>query len=1853
MKQTWTRRGRTLAVVALGVLNGLAIMPSTPAGAAAAVAEEAGAGGVQPCSLRPARTKPASEFASCVTVGATLNRAPALGETAILTVDVEAQYDRPGATVEVDIPDTLEVVDELGGWQRSEANAPFGAGRLARVTTNVDLAKALRRDYRLRVRAVKAGPGQIVARATAPGAAGEDGGADTADVTVGAPGESSTLSLPHDPSGEAVPPPPGTPPATTDPSSPEPAVDRFGRVVQPAVGDGTQPAAAPGGACVTGVWQYVSSSGASRPSRNFRVEVWDDDSGPDDLMYTGLTSATDGSYTFCVESSDFDEGGNVDLFVNFSAENNLWKVTDYANVRYNWSTGTASNVSGTHSFGTLQPGSSLGMTAVQQFDNAHDAWSWTPRSAQGCWDKLDSTCRQLVIRWDTTGSAHCCEMHPDTNEVHMGGTQANERSVVVHEIGHWVMDEVYDDYYPPSNCPSHDIPTTSNTVCAWTEGFAEWYPAMVFGDPTYHYGNGTGLTRDLEGNTWSTSGWNLGDAVEGRVAAALIDLSDYTNESPWDRFGEGAPGNVWETFVNNRTDTFAQFWQQRANAGYNTADTGGNGGVYQSTIDYSFRDPLTPYAELSRPQPQGSTNRHAYSYPAPSNYWSAVATRPTAPSDTNLYLFSDLALTTQLKSSIRSGSVVDFVAVDSNVRSLQTYYPQVRDAAGNDGYGIELAAASQQLPAGRTDLYMGGGDIVHVRDVSLPAGVPVTIRLAPANTIDADIYLMESNASTNVVSLVEAVASSANDGAGAVEQISYTPPAGANTWHGLVVVNKGGAGWTTIDHHNWTLTSQSTGTGTGYVSSTPTGINSCSGTCSAGFGHNHVVTLSASAAGGSAFAGWGGACAAAGTNSQCNVTMDASKSVTATFNGLQRSLTVNKTGNGAASGLVTSDPSGISCGNVCTATYTNGVAVTLFAQSQPGVTFRGWGVSDCPGTGTCNLSMNANKTVNPEFTINTYTLSVNKQGSGPGGGTVTSDPAGISCGATCSAVYNTGTNVTLYASTATGYTFTGWGVSDCPGTGPCTLTMSGNKTVSPTFNIRTYVLTVTKQGNGSGTVTSSPGGISCGATCSATYNHGTNVTLTATAAAGSTFTGWGVSDCPGTGTCTLPMTATKGVQPTFTLGAQTLSVAKTGPGTGTVSSNPAGISCGATCSAGFPAGTQVTLTAAPSANSIFTGWSGDCSGTSPCVVTMSAARNVVADFAIRVHVLSVAKSGAGTGTVTSSPAGISCGASCSAAYNDGTNVVLTAAPAQGSTFSGWSGACTGTGTCTVSMTAARSVTATFGLGPQTLTVNKQGAGAGTVTSNPAGISCGATCSASFPGGSSVTLTASPSAGSVFTGWGSGLCAGTGPCTISMTAARSVNPTFDPPGPSTVAISNAWLTEPPSVNANMTYTVTRGGDLSAAASVGVSALTTGSATAGGDFVGFNATTVSFAAGESAKTVTVGVKPDAAHEFPETVLLKLSGPVGVSIVDDLGEGTIFDGDNGVASSLSVRDVTVSEGAGNAVVTIVRTGDTTEVAALYASTATGSNAGFARAGAGSDYTALTSTFVRFLAGETTKTVTVPIAADSSDEANEQLVVNLRLPSRTWLADTRAVVTIIDDDGAANTSTPLTFVSISDARVLEGDSGTQVVPLTLTRSGATTGVSSVSVATSTATSATPNDFDALGPTTVSFAVGETTKTVNITVRGDTLPEAMEIVPVTLTSPSNTALADNLGQVVIADQDAGSAAAISIGDAAVIEGDSGTTLMRFTVTRTGATTENVQVYAATAKVGGAGFTPATGGTDYVDVATTKITFLAGETTKTFVVTVNGDTTDTADEQFVVALSSPLRAAIADNVGLGVIVNDD
>lgn len=155
-----------------------------------------------------------------------------------------------------------------------------------------------------------------------------------------------------------------------------------------------------------------------------------------------------------------------------------------------------------------------------------------------------------------------------------------------------------------------------------------------------------------------------------------------------------------------------------------------------------------------------------------------------------------------------------------------------------------------------------------------------------------------------------------------------------------------------------------------------------------------------------------------------------------------------------------------------------------------------------------------------------------------------------------------------------------------------------------------------------------------------------------------------------------------------------LSVTAPASGSGTITSSPKGINCPASCTMGFPQNTQVKLTATAGANYFFEGWSGACSGNNNCSVTMTGNEKLSAMFTPG-ETLAVSISGSGAGTVTSNPPGINCPTTCSAVFPQDTNVTLSESAGSNDVFSSWTGACSGTADCSVTLSGADSVTANF------------------------------------------------------------------------------------------------------------------------------------------------------------------------------------------------------------------------------------------------------------------------------------------------------------------------------------------------------------------------------------------------------------------------------------------------------------------------------------------------------------------------------------------------------------------------------
>jgi hypothetical protein len=350
-----------------------------------------------------------------------------------------------------------------------------------------------------------------------------------------------------------------------------------------------------------------------------------------------------------------------------------------------------------------------------------------------------------------------------------------------------------------------------------------------------------------------------------------------------------------------------------------------------------------------------------------------------------------------------------------------------------------------------------------------------------------------------------------------------------------------------------------------------------------------------------------------------------------------------------------------------------------------------------------------------------------------------------------------------------------------------------------------YTLTISHTGSGTGTITSNPSGIGCGADCSEKFNENTTIILTATPEAGSLFSGW-TEDCASCGIntdCNITVDGDKTCSVTFTItppiNYYTITISKTGTGSGTITSNPSGINCGNDCSNGYSENTVVTLTATPDAGAMVAEWIGDCVGcgtNANCNITMDKDKACTATFTIwppiNYYTITVSKTGTGSGTITSNPSGINCGNDCIETYNEKIVSIMTATPSSGSLFAGWTGDCSACGTnsdCNIAMDKDKTCTATFNLAPPpnyfTLTVTKSGTGDGIVTSTPAGINCGTDCSDTYQKTTkpkNMKLKIKPDAYATFLGWG-GVCQGQGTkttCTVKMDSDKSVTASFGLP-----------------------------------------------------------------------------------------------------------------------------------------------------------------------------------------------------------------------------------------------------------------------------------------------------------------------------------------------------------------------------------------------------------------------------------------------------------------------------------------
>ncbi|MBI2823693.1 MAG: hypothetical protein HYX69_03260 [Planctomycetia bacterium] len=456
-------------------------------------------------------------------------------------------------------------------------------------------------------------------------------------------------------------------------------------------------------------------------------------------------------------------------------------------------------------------------------------------------------------------------------------------------------------------------------------------------------------------------------------------------------------------------------------------------------------------------------------------------------------------------------------------------------------------------------------------------------------------------------------------------------------------------------------------------------------------------------------------------------------------------------------------------------------------------------------------------------------------------------------------------------------------------------------------------------------------------------------------------------------------------------------------------------------------------------------------------------------------------------------------------------------------------------------------------------------------------------------------------------------------------------------------SPAVITEPTAGTTQLVFTVTKSGGTEVDSSVH---WTTAAGTA--DDINTNPTNqdfqaasgdLTFAPGETTKTIAITINADNLNEANEQFFVNLSAPMRATIGTAQGVGTIAD-DGDPVPAMSISPATAAEGnTGTTPLVFTVTLDRPSGQTVTVNFATAEGGGANPATEGTDYDANSGTLT-FAAGETSKTITVNARGDTTDEPDETFLVKLSAATHATIEISQATGTITDDD-------PLPAISVDDPSIVEGTGGSKSIPFAVTLSNPSSQTITVQYGTTAGTAQAGVDF-ASSSGVLTFAPGETSKPLPFAVATDSAPEPDETFFLNLHDASGATITKAQGTATIVDDDG---TIVSVGNASVAEGNTGTTQLTFTVTLSEAVDHAVTVGFATADAAGAN--AATAGTDYT-AKTGTVTILANQTSATFTVDVTGDTTDEPDETFLVNLSAPTGgAALGTSQATGTITNDD
>ncbi|TYB57632.1 hypothetical protein FXF51_39740 [Nonomuraea sp. PA05] len=717
----------------------------------------------------PAAATTSCDPGDCFSVNVSLDRAPAVGQTAKLTVEITPKHDIPDATTIIELPETLRWATPPAGLTR--AAATIGRSPVDRATRTLRARANRPIRYEGLVAAVTPGPASIrvQARDGRPGPS-SDG---LAYVTVGA--KSSAFGMPRE--------------------------SRARRTERSAATSAATSAA--GDTCVQGRVTYARTDGSIGGVPMAEVDAFDTDTNGRLKLGWTETDAS-GGYRLCFPGTE-EDGTGQDVVIEVSPVNLYWSVgfSEKADDIYTDAGTPTPDVAPGTSTTVIDYRSTSGHPmegAFRLHSAAYDTWKaytgWLNEPADDCWKPGEQNCQSATLIWAPdkvlSRSYYCAGAGTDCRgrfQINLDASEHLEKMTVPHELGHFIMDYTYGAM--PSDgtaCGKHYMTTPMNsTLCAWKEGWADWVAVQTYGETHYRWATSA---LDLEGPRWYSDGWPTGpDAgkTEGRVAGVLLDLADSgpRDEPYWD-LGILGPEAIVDAFGKVAARDLDHFL---STLGAQHSDLT-QGAMFQNAINTDHVENLTDRHPVRRP----ANVPLRTAFVTTPGRWHVVAA-VTVPDGADV----DLATAPNaggdaVRSADWTATSTDFVAVQPSPATRNWFVNAVTSGTDYQEYAMEVTeAAAGNLEAGTPQEFpIAAGRLTEVRTTWIEQGVPATITVVPRDGQDLDLFVMAPDPAAWGLPR-SAARKSASGGPNKLERVTIGDPK-VTGLYAVVVVRKAGDG---------------------------------------------------------------------------------------------------------------------------------------------------------------------------------------------------------------------------------------------------------------------------------------------------------------------------------------------------------------------------------------------------------------------------------------------------------------------------------------------------------------------------------------------------------------------------------------------------------------------------------------------------------------------------------------------------------------------------------------------------------------------------------------------------------------------------------------------------------------------------------------------------------------------------------------------------------------------------------------------------------------------------------------------------------------------------------------------------